>query len=92
MSKTTTNEPVTRLACRIAASAARNRCQSVADAVRASSRTLESHWETVQRQQCRAAKAIDRGWFLAARRVLGDHPATLFPARQSTPSVLIPIE
>ncbi|NIQ01694.1 MAG: MBL fold metallo-hydrolase [Nitrospinaceae bacterium] len=28
----------------------------------------------------------------AARGVLGDHPATLFPARQKTPSVLIPIE
>ena len=28
----------------------------------------------------------------SARRVMGDHPATLFPARQSTPSVLIPIE
>ena len=28
----------------------------------------------------------------SARRVLGDHPATLFPARQSTPSVLIPTE
>ena len=72
MSKTTTNEPVTRLACRIAASAARNRGQTVADAVRASSRNLESHWETVQRQQSRVAKAIDRGWFLAAHRVLSD--------------------
>ncbi len=28
----------------------------------------------------------------SARRVLGDHPATLFPARQSTPTVLIPVE
>ncbi len=28
----------------------------------------------------------------SARRVLGDHPATLFPACQSTPSVLIPVE
>ena len=27
----------------------------------------------------------------SARRVLGDHPATLFPARQKQPSVLIPI-
>ncbi len=28
----------------------------------------------------------------SARRALGDHPATLFPARQSTPTVLIPVE
>jgi phosphoribosyl 1,2-cyclic phosphodiesterase len=28
----------------------------------------------------------------SARRVLGDHPATLFPARQKNPSVLIPVE
>ena len=28
----------------------------------------------------------------SARRVLGDHPATLFPARQTHPSVLIPVE
>lgn len=28
----------------------------------------------------------------SARRVLGDHPATLFPARQQHPSVLIPVE
>ncbi len=28
----------------------------------------------------------------SARRVLGDHPATLFPARQKHPSVLIPVE
>jgi len=28
----------------------------------------------------------------SARRVLGNHPATLFPARQSSPSVLIPVE
>ena len=68
----TRKEPLTRLAYRIAASAARNRGQAVADAVRASSRTLKSHWETVQRQQERAAKAIDRGWLLAARRVLSD--------------------
>ncbi|MDH5762841.1 MAG: MBL fold metallo-hydrolase [Nitrospinota bacterium] len=27
----------------------------------------------------------------SARRVLGDHPATLFPARQKHPSVLIPV-
>jgi phosphoribosyl 1,2-cyclic phosphodiesterase len=28
----------------------------------------------------------------SARRVLGNHPATLFPARQKHPSVLIPVE
>jgi hypothetical protein len=28
----------------------------------------------------------------SARRVLGDHPATLFPACQKHPSVLIPVE
>ena len=28
----------------------------------------------------------------SASRVLGDHPATLFPARQKNPSVLIPVE
>ncbi len=28
----------------------------------------------------------------SARRVLGDHPATLFPARQQHPTVLIPVE
>lgn len=28
----------------------------------------------------------------SARRALGDHPATLFPARQKHPSVLIPVE
>ncbi len=68
----TTKQPLIRLACQIAASAARKRCQTVADAMRNSSQTLESHWETVQLQQSRVAKAIDRGWFLAARRVLSD--------------------
>ena len=28
----------------------------------------------------------------SARRVLGDHPATLFPARQQHPTVLIPVD
>jgi len=68
----TRKEPLTRLAYRIAESAAHHRSKHLAEAVRASGRTLTDHWDTVQRQQERAAKAIDRGWLLAARRVLSD--------------------
>jgi len=72
MSRTVAKGSLTRLACRIAASAARNRSQNVADALRSSGRNLEDEWETIRRRQERAAKAIDRGWCLAARRVLSD--------------------
>lgn len=65
-----TEEPLARLACRIAECADRNRSVIITDALRAVSSSLESHWLTLQRQVRRVGKAVDRGWFMAARREL----------------------
>ena len=67
MSKAT-EEPLARLACRIADCANQNRSVIIAEALRSNSSSLESHWQTLRRQLRRVGKAVDHGWVLAARR------------------------
>ncbi len=64
------NERLARLACRLAEFIACTCSPVGADRWRASSLDLRVRWDRLQRQQKLAAKAIDRGWFQAARHVL----------------------